>query len=177
LIPFGTANSDFFKVFAVLGTSKITENFEFLTGMLRHWASIRLRNWCAPWACASGTDAHHTHQMLKRMLSMRISFPTFHMFILCTLSMRVRDCCMHCACASGTDAYAEHTCQELLRVLSIRVRYWCVHSAQSLQNMLSNSIHIINLCVCWAYGSGTDPSEHMHQDWCAPWGYASVSFT
>ncbi len=87
--------------------------------------SIRVRNWCAPWACAPGTVAHpeHTHQFLTRMLSMRISFRIFQMFILYTLSMRVRNWCVHWACTSGTDAYTEHTNQELVRALSIRIRY------------------------------------------------------
>ncbi len=108
------------------------------------------------------------------MLSMRISFSIFQMFILCTLSMCIRNWCVLWACTSGTDAYAEHTPQELMRALriqvrnwcvhwaSIRVRYQCVHRVQSLQNMLS--IRIRNWCIPWAYGSGTVAfAEHMHQ--------------
>ncbi len=112
--------------------------------------SIRVSSWRAPWACASGVDAHpeHTHQFLTRMLSMCISFRIFQMFILYTLSMRVRNWCVHWACASGTAACtehthqvlmraqsafpsknAEHTHQEPMRTLSIRVRNWCVCSA------------------------------------------------
>ncbi len=108
--------------------------------------SIRVRNWCAPWACASGTDAHpeHTHQFMTRMLSMRISFRIFQMFIMFTLSMRVRNWCVHWACTSGSDAHAEHAHQELMRTLSIRVRNWCVH---------------------WAYASGTNAyAEHTSQE-------------
>ncbi len=99
--------------------------------------SLRVRNWCAPWASASGNDAYpeHTHQFLTRMLSMRISFPIFQMFILYTLSIRVRNWCVHWACALGADACTEHARQELMRKLSIRVRNWCVH---------------------WAYASGTN---------------------
>ncbi len=38
---------------------------------------------------------------------------------------------------SGTDAFAEHTSQELVHALSIRVRVAMPDRAQSLQNMLS----------------------------------------
>jgi hypothetical protein len=69
--------------------------FMYLKNNRKHWIpymhaptfmrtlSIRVRNWCTPWACASGTDAHpeHVYQFLTHMLSMRISFPIFQMFI------------------------------------------------------------------------------------------------
>ncbi len=80
-----------------------------------------------------------------------------------TLSIRVRNSRACWACASGTDAFAEHTSQELVRALSIRVRVLMPDRAQSLQNMLS--IRIRNWCAPWAYGSGTDAcTEHTHQE-------------
>ncbi len=80
-----------------------------------------------------------------------------------TLSIRVRNSCACWACASGTDAFAEHTSQELVRALSIRVRVLMPDTAQSLQNMLS--IRIRNWCAPWAYGSGTNAcTEHKHQE-------------
>ncbi len=150
--------------------------------------SIRARNWCSPWACASGTNVHpeHTRQFLTRMLSMRISFPIFQMFILYTLSRRVRNWCVHWAWASGTDGCTEHACQELMRMLSIRVRNWCVHWAYaSCTNACKERLP---LKKCWAYASGTDAyPEHTGQklmrllsirvrNWCVPWAYASVSY-
>ncbi len=82
-------------------------------------------------------------------------FPIFQMFILYTLSIRVR-----------TDAFTEHTRQELLRAMSIRIKNWCVrwayasgtdasteHTRQKLMRALS--IRIKNWCVHWAYASGT----------------------
>ncbi len=143
--------------------------------------SIRVRDWCAPWACASEIDAHpeHTHQFITRMLSMRISFPIFQMFILYTLSMRVRNWCVHWACASGTDASTEHARQELMRTLSMRVRNWCVHWACASG---TNACTVrIPFKKCWAYASGTDAyPEHTGQElmrslsirvrnWCLPW--------
>jgi hypothetical protein len=133
---------------------------------------IRVRNWCAPWACMLGTDAHpeHTHQFL-----MRISFPIFQMFILYTLIMHLRTWCVHWACASETDACTEHARQKLMRTLSIRVRNWCVHwvyasgthtcSERIPFKMLS--IHFRNWCLPWAYVSGTDAFA---------WSYPSVSY-
>ncbi len=125
-------------------------------GTLIIWVS----NWCAWWACVSGTDAHpdNTHQLLTRMLSMLISFPIFQMFIFCTLSMHIRNWCMHWACTSGSDAYAEHMSQELVRAPSTQVRYLCLHRAQFLQNMLS--IRIRDWCVHWADVF----TEHTHQE-------------
>ncbi len=127
--------------------------------------SVRVRNWCAPWACASGTDAHleHAHQFLTRMLSMRISFPIFQMFILYTLSMRVSNWCVDWACASGTDACTEHARQELMRTLSIRARNWCVHWAYA--SGTNACTERIPFQKCWAYTSGTDAyPEHTGQE-------------
>ncbi len=70
----------------------------------------------------------------------------------------VRPLCARWAYGSGTHAHAEHARQELMRLLSIRVKNWCVSwacvrvlmpdRAQSLQNMLS--IRIRNWCACSA---------------------------
>ncbi len=86
-----------------------------------------------------------------------------------TLSKRVMNWCVHWAYVSGTDAYCEHTGQELMRALSIWVRNWFVHWAnmwnlkRSFQNMLS--IRVRNLCVPWAYASGTDAyDEHTPKE-------------
>ncbi len=109
----------------------------------------------------------HTHQFLTSMLSIRISFPIFRMFILYTLSMHIRNWCMHWECATGNDAYPEHKCQELMCVLSICIRNWWVHWAY---------VPGTNACkerspfkTSWAYASGTAAQ-------CTPWAYASVSY-
>ncbi len=111
-----------------------------------------LRPSCTRWAHGSGTDAHpdHTHHLYTH--SMLISFSTFQMFILCTLSIRLRNWCVH------WDAL-----QELMHTLSMHVRsmhqelmcHW-MHTwnlKRSLQNMMS--IHIRNLYISWACASGT----------------------
>ncbi len=140
--------------------------------------SIRVRNWCEP---------EHMHQFLMRIISMRISFPIFQMYILYTLSMRVRNWCMHWACASGTDECTEHARQELICTLSIQVRNWCVHWAYATGTNACTEHILFN--KCWAYASGTDAHpEHTGQElrpslsirvrnWCIPWAYASVSYT
>jgi hypothetical protein len=56
----------------------------------------------------------------------------------------VRNWCVQWAYESGPDSCTEHTGQELIRALSIRVRTWFLH---------------------WAYGSGTDTcTEHTSQE-------------
>ncbi len=89
--------------------------------------SIRVKNRCEYWAYNSGTDAHpdHTLQFPARMLSIRISFLYFQMFIFNTLSISVRNW----AYTSGTDVCTKHTHQELMHALSIQVMNWCVHWA------------------------------------------------
>ncbi len=134
--------------------------------------SIRIRNW-AHTECAR-QELIRALTILTQMLSMRISFPIFQMFILNTLSMRVRNWRVRWACASETDTYTEHSCQKLMCALSIRVRNWRVPWAyasisyayaqhkikiqnlkrSSLQHMLSMRVKI--WCVHWAYTSGTD---------------------
>ncbi len=93
----------------------------------------------------------------------------------------LRPLCVCWAYASGTDAQAEYTRKALVRMLSIRVRNWCVCSAYAsvfpffkrpfvtevpTQTMLS--IRVRNCCACWAYAPGTD--AHADQ-----WAYANVS--
>ncbi len=83
----------------------------------------RVRNCCACLAFASGTDAHpdKMHQFLMCTVIMHIIFPIFAMFILYTY--------VSSACAWGTDACTENARQELMRTLSIHIRYWCVRWA------------------------------------------------
>jgi hypothetical protein len=85
------------------------------------------------WACASETDAYAEHTCQELMSALSIS---------------VRNWCVHCACASGTNVWTQHrpfktcwayasgtnvyperTSQELMCLLSIRVRNWCAPSA------------------------------------------------
>ncbi len=112
---------------AVLGTLKIIEHFEFLTRMLHAF--------CAGWACGSGTHAHaeRARQVLMRALSIRVRNWCVHWAYasgtnVCTERSPFKTCWAKWAYASGTDAYPEHTGQELMRALSIRVRNWCARS-------------------------------------------------
>jgi hypothetical protein len=45
------------------------------------------------------------------------------------LTRMLRPLCARWAYGSGTQAHAEHARQELMRLLSIRVRNWCVRLA------------------------------------------------
>ncbi len=111
--------------------------------------SIRVRNWCACWAYASGTDAYaqHTHQFLTRMLRVRISSwcicsAFFEGNALCARISTWCVCSVHAsipyAHAEGkqnehlkntkTDAHAEHACQELMRMLRVRISSWRARS-------------------------------------------------
>ncbi len=102
----------------------------------------------------------------------------------------LRPICAHWAYASGTDAYCEHTGQELMRALSIRVRNWCVrwaygsgtdacaeHTGQEL--MCALSIRVRNWCVHWVYETGTDSCIERTYEICKGpfktcWAYASL---
>ncbi len=126
--------------------------------------SIRVRNWCVHWASASDTNA----------CSERSPFKTCWAY------------------ASGTDAFPEHMGQELMRLLSIRIRNWCVpwvYESVSYtydQHMRKNSkfekvpskhadhmlrelmralrVCVRNWCVHWACTSGTDVhAQRVHQ--------------
>ncbi len=93
-------------------------------GLMRN-LSIRVRNWCACWAYASGTDAHaeHTLQFLTRMLSIRVKTqilkgPSYHaehtrQGLMCVLSMCIRNWCACWAYASAPSAYAQLAHQKL----------------------------------------------------------------
>jgi hypothetical protein len=141
--------------------------------------SMRVRNWCAPWAYAS-ISLRACSACASVLLFLKCSkvYPQHaRKLLMRALSMRVRNWCVHWACASGTIACtelthqvlmraqsafpsknAEHTHQELMRTLSVRVRKWCVcsacpsvpdtyaqHAHQFLTRMLSISIKIPNL--------------------------------
>jgi hypothetical protein len=138
--------------------------------------SMRVRNWCTPWAYASVPYAHaqHAHQF-SHFSNIHFVYPQHACKeLMRALSMCVRNWCVRCwAYESGT----EHTSQEL----SIRVRNWAFASGtnlctelQSLQNMLS--INVRKLCVPWAYESGTNAFAQRVRNWCVPWAYASVSY-
>ncbi len=68
---------------------------------LMHALSVRVRNWFVHWAYVSGTNA-------------------------CTERSPFKTCWAY---ATGTDAYLDHTGQELMRALCLRVRNWCACSA------------------------------------------------
>ncbi len=130
--------------------------------------SMCVRNWCVCLAYESGTGActEHTHQVL--MCAQR-AFPLIN---------------------------AEHTHQELMRTLSIRVRNWCVrwayksgtdaypeHTHQFLTRMLSISIKIPNLKEV-----PPNHAEHTRKElvrmlsirdrnWCTCWAFASIPYT
>jgi hypothetical protein len=90
----------------------------------------------------------------------------------------LRPFCVGWAYAQVTGAHAEHTRQELMRMLSVRisfpifqtaVRYTvevptnhAEHTRKELVRMLS--LRVRNWCACWAYAS--DPyvyAQHAHQ--------------
>ncbi len=138
--------------------------------------SMHDRNWCIRWAYESGTDActEHTRQVLMRAQS---AFPSknaehTHQGLMRTLS--------------------EHTGQELMCSLSIRVRNWCVpwayasvsyayaqhkynnskfekvpskHAEHAIKELMRTlSVCVRNWCVHWAYASGTDAqAQRAHQ--------------
>ncbi len=88
------------------------------------------KNWCVHWACVSGADActEHARQELMRTRSIRVRNWCVHWaYVLgtnvCTECIPFKKCWAY---ASGNDAYPEHTGQELMHSLSIRVRNWCV---------------------------------------------------
>ena len=156
-----------------------------LRGTILYTLSMCIRNWCVHWACASGADActEHARQELIRTLSIRVRNWCVHWaYVLgtnvCTECIPFKKCWAY---ASGNDAYPEHTGQELMHSLNIRVRNWCVPWAyasvsyaydsisikilylkRSLQSKLS--MHIRNWCVHWACASGTDAqAQRAHQ--------------
>jgi hypothetical protein len=101
-----------------------------LRGTILYTLSMRVRNWCVHWACASGADActEHARQELMHTLSIRVRNWCMHWaYVLATYVCTERIPFKKCwAYASGNDAYPEHTGQELMHSLNIRVRNWCV---------------------------------------------------
>ncbi len=109
----------FLKKFDVLGTLKIIKKIEFLTRVptFMRALSIRVRNWCVPWAYASVSDAHaqHAHQF-SYFLNVHFVYPQHaRKELMRALSMRVRNWCVRWAYESGTGACTEHTHQALMR--------------------------------------------------------------
>ncbi len=165
--------------------------------LILYTLSMRVRKWCVHWACASGTDAciEHARQELMNTLSIRARNWCVHWAYgsgtnACTERIPLKKCWAY---ASGTDAYPEHTGQELMRSLSIRVRNWCVpwaytsvscadaqhkHKNSKFEKVPSKyaeyvrkelmralSVHVRNWCMHWAYTSGTDAqAQHAHQN-------------
>ena len=97
--------------------------------------SIRVRNWCVHWAYASGTNT-------------------------CTERSPFKTCWAY---ASGTDAYPEHTHQELMRMLSIRIsslRVCLVCASETKCGIAPSKIKII--------------SKYFYQQITYPWGLYGV---
>jgi hypothetical protein len=87
------------------------------------------------------------------------------------LMRMLRPLCAHWAYESGTDACTEHTRQELMLTVSIRVRNWCVHWAyESGTDLCTERTYEIwkgpfKTCLLWAYASGTDAyAEHTPKE-------------
>ncbi len=152
----------------------------------------RYSNWgcsfCIPSERAQGTDecTWHAHQELTRMWLWAYESGTGA----CTEHMHQE---LMRAQSTAPSKYAEHTHQELIHTLCIRVRNWCVpwahrlgadaypeHTHQFLSHMLSISVKIPNLksslqnmlsmyvknwCTHWACAIETDAcTERRHQE-------------
>ncbi len=132
----------------------VETSFKF--GIFMLMLRICVRNWCACWAYASGTDAHAkhtyqhaqgTHQFLVRMLSIfwRECALCTHKYLMCMLGARTSSWLVCSAYASVPDAHAQCTHQflmrmlrvykmniwkiwKLMRMLSMRIRNWCISS-------------------------------------------------
>ncbi len=104
------------KIFNSLrACSGLYEQAEHTGQFLTRILSVRVRNWCVRWAydLGIGVCTEHMPQVLM------------------------------CAHSAVPSKHAEHTHQELMRTLSIRVRNWCVQ---------------------WAYASGTGAhAQRAHQ--------------
>ncbi len=116
--------------------------------------SMRVRNWCTPWAKASVPYVHaqHAHQF-SYFSNVHLVYPQHaSKELMRALSMSVRNWCVYWACAS-----------EPMHTLSIRVRNWCMHWAYA--SGTSACTERIPLKKCWAYASGTDAyPEHTGQE-------------
>ena len=92
-----------------------------------------LRPLCVCWAYASGTYAYaeRARQELMRALSIRVRNWCVH-WAYASVTNTCTECSPFKTCwayASGTDAYPEHTHEELMRMLSIRISSLRVCSA------------------------------------------------
>ena len=180
-----------------------------LRGTILYTLSMRVRNWCVHWACASGADAcpEHALQELMRTLSIRVRNWCVHWaYVLatnvCTERIPLKKCWAY---ASGNDAYPEHTGQELMHSLNIRVRNWCIpwayasvsyayaqhkhknsifekvpskhaeHAHKELMRALS--VHVRNWCVHWACVSGTDAQAQATSPWVKKVGHCNTRGT
>jgi hypothetical protein len=74
---------------------------------LMHSLSIRVRNWCIPWAYISVSYSYAQHKLQRSLQNM--------------LSMGVRNWWMHWGCASGTDVCTDRTRQEQMCMLSLHI--------------------------------------------------------
>jgi hypothetical protein len=104
-------------------------------------------------------------EVLKKLLKFFLLPYAYAPAFMRTLSIRVRNWCACWAYAQGTGAHAEHTRQELMRMLSIHISFpffkWpfvievltnlAEHTRKELVRMLS--IRVRNWCACWAYAS------------------------
>ncbi len=118
---------------------------------------------------------------------------------MCTERIPFKKCWAY---ASGNDAYPEHTGQELMHSLNIRVRNWCVpwayasvsyeyaqhkhknsifekvsskhaeHTHKELMRALS--VHVRNWCVHWACAAGTDAQAQATSPWVKKVGHCNT---
>ncbi len=122
--------SDFLKFSVPYAHDQHAYQFTVFQKFILCTLSTCVRTWCVHWACTSGTDAYaeHSRQELMRALRIRVRNWCVHgTYVSGTNACTERSPFKTCwAYASGTDAYPEHTGQELMRLLSIWIRYWCV---------------------------------------------------
>ena len=110
--------------------------------------SMRVRNWCAPWAYASVPYAHaqHAHQF-SHFSNIHFVYPQHACNELKhALSMCIRNWCVRCwAYESGTDAHTKHSHQELIRALSAVPSKHAEHTCQEHHAYPEHTIR--NWCV------------------------------
>jgi hypothetical protein len=142
-----------FEHFSFLRYLKIIKKFDFLTRMLRPL--------CVWWACASGADAHaeHVHQELMHALNIRVRNWCVHWAYTsgtntCTERSPFKT---SCAYASGTDTYPEHTSQELMCMLSIRISSLRVCSACASETECGLAPSKIKILINYFYYQLTYP--------------------
>ncbi len=129
--------------------------------------SMRIRNWCMHWECATGNDAYPEHTCQELMWVLIICVRNWWVYWACAPGTNACEepspFKTSWAFAPGTAAHPEHTCiciSFLRRMLSLSVKIQ--NLKRSLQNMLS--IRVRNWCVHWASASGTAVhSQHAQQ--------------